>query len=370
VRNGWVNGFLARHLDDVVWVLAIALLALIVALVLRHSLRRRFGVTPQAVDVLRRAHVALFSLIVVTAIRLILIRISLGDDGWDDLLAHLVSIAFTATCVWLACEVIIAIEGLLLARFVDRHDIADARVRKLNTQVRLISHLAVTGVIVVGVGASLMSIPEVRIIGTSLLASAGIVSVIAGMAAKTALSNLFAGLQLALSDAVRVGDIIQVGTDSGTVDEITLTYVVVDLWDERRLVIPSDYFIANEFQNWTRKGNEISAVVTADVDLSVPVAPLEAAVRAAVEASTLWDRRSFKFRISAISGSTVTVRMVISTSSVPNMFSLEALVNTTIASFLTGQLAGQGLPGSASNGTTPAGQPAGVVASASPLSPA
>lgn len=334
MTDGKLNDFLARHLDDVVWVLAIAALALIAALLLRHSLRNRFSLAPQVVAVLRHAHLALLSVIATTALRLMLIRILVGDDGWDDLLTHLTSIAFTSSCVWFACEVIFAVENLLLARFVEREDSSDVRVRKFNTQVRLVSHLAVAGAIVVGVGITLLSIPEVRIIGTSLLASAGIVSVVAGMAARTALSNLFAGLQLAMSDAVRVGDIVQVGTDSGVVDEISLTYVVVQLWDERRLVIPSGNFVANEFQNWTRKGNEISAVVTADVALSVPIDDLEAAVRQAVETSGLWDQRSFVGQISAISGQVVTVRVMISASSVPNMFALQGLANRTIFAFL------------------------------------
>ncbi len=350
-----MNGFLLRHLDDVIWVLAICALALVAALLLRNSLLHSFGLTPQVVAVLRRAHVALLSLIVATAVRLILIRISVGKDSWDDLLSHLAGIAFTASCVWFACEVILAIQNVLLSRFVDRKDATDERMRKFNTQVRLISHLAVAGAVVVGVGGMLVSIPEVRIIGTSLLASAGIVSVVAGMAARTALSNLFAGLQLALTDAVRVDDVIQVGTDSGVVDEISLTYVILRLWDERRLVIPSSNLVETEFQNWTRKGNEISAVVLADIDIAVPIDDLESAVRGAVESSGMWDGRSFASRIEAISGQSMTVRMMISASSVPNMFALQSLVKRTIVAFLTHRI--PGVPGDA----LPADEPAAAI---------
>ena len=336
--NGWsLNDFLSSHLDDLIWILAIGILALGAALVVRRSVQQRFGANSRALMVLRQAHAALLSVIVMTAIRLMLIRISVGNAEWDDLLTHLASVAFTASCVWFACEIIIAIEDLLILQFVERQDVSDVRVRKFNTQVRLVSHLAVVGVILIGLGFMLLSIPQVRIVGTSLLASAGIVSVVAGMAARTALSNLFAGLQLALSDAVRVGDAIQVGPDAGLVDEISLTYVIVALWDERRLIIPSGNFVANEFQNWTRKGNEISAVVTASLAWTVPVEDVVAAVKQAVLEAGVWDQRFFDSSISNVANGVLTLQIVVSTANVKHMFKAQAVVNQAIVHYVTSQ---------------------------------
>jgi small-conductance mechanosensitive channel len=326
---------LARHGDDVVWVVAVLVLALVAALALRHSIRQRFGHSPRLVETMRRAHRALFMLIAVVALRLMLVRVSAGRDEWDHFLAHTLDLAFVATLAWIVAEVVFAMERFLLDRYVADRDMSEIRVRKLNTQVRLASHLMIATIIVVAVGAMLLNFREVRIIGGGLLASAGLISLILGLVARSALANLFAGIQIALADVIRVGDVIQVGSDAGTVDEITLTYVVITLWDERRLMIPSDYFMANEFQNWTRRGNQIRATVTVDLDWRVPVDGVEAAVRAAAAASGLWDQRSFSCTTTNVANGVLTLRMVASTIGVDHMFQLQSVMNGAVVAYVT-----------------------------------
>ncbi len=339
-----VSTFVQDHADDIGWALVLAFIALLAGIVLHRSLRERFGSTPRLANLLRRAHRALLVIFVIAILRLILIRAPLSDDDWNDFCAHALDLFFLAAVAWFLCEIISAVEDFLILHYVKGRDHSDVRVRKVDTQVRLVSHLAIVAVIVIILALMLMTFPEVRIIGQSLLASAGIASVVAGLAAKTSLSNLFAGVQIALSDSVRVGDIIQIGDQSGVVDEITLTYVVIDLWNEHRLTVPSEFFISNQFQNWTRKGSEISALFLVDVDWTVPLDGLEQAIRQAISATDLWDKRSFGFKVYAISNGLITVRLVISTSSSTNMFLLEAVVNRSIVDFITSQPHGEGIP--------------------------
>ena len=125
-------------------------------------------------------------------------------------------------------------------------------------------------VVLCGIAAILMTFPGARTAGASLFASAGLLSVIAGLAAQSALGNVFAGLQLAFTDAIRVEDVVIVGGEWGRIEEITLTYVVVHVWDDRRLVLPSTYFTTTPFQNWTRKESAVLGSVEMDVDWTVP----------------------------------------------------------------------------------------------------
>lgn len=324
--------------------MSLALVVIIAGFFLRRSIRTHFGASPRLANLLRRAHWALEVLFIVAGARLVLTQVPLDDPGWNKILGHALDILFLGAFAWFLSEIIFACESFLILHYVVGKDHSDVRVRKVDTQIRLISHLAVVGVIVVCLVLMLMTFPEVRIIGGSLLASAGIASVVAGLAAKTSLSNLFAGVQIALSNSVRVGDVIQIGDQSGVVDEITLTYVVIDLWNEHRLTVPSDYFVSSQFQNWTRNGSEISALFLVDVDWTVPLDGLEAAIRTAITDTDLWDQRSFGFKISAISNGLVTIRLVISTSSSKNMFLLEAVVNRSIVDFITSQPNGEGLP--------------------------
>lgn len=339
-----VSSFVSRHLDDIGWAMLLTLLVIVAGSVLRRSVRARFGATPRLANLLQHAHRALAVVFLVAAARLALIRVQLSNAEWNDFLAHTLDILFIAALAWFICELISTTESFLILHYVKGRDHSDFRVRKVDTQVRLITHLSIALVIVIAIGLMLMSFPEVRIIGGSVIASAGIASVVAGLAAKTSLSNLFAGIQIAFSDSVRVGDIIQIGDQSGMVDEITLTYVVIDLWTEHRLTVPSEYFVSNQFQNWTRRGSETSALFVIDVDWTVPLDALEEAVREAITASGLWDKRSFGFKVKNITNGLITIRMVISTNTARNMFLLEAVVNRAVVDFVTSQPQGQGLP--------------------------
>ena len=163
--------------------------------------------------------------------------------------------------------------------------------RRIHTQTRMLSRTAMFIIVLAGISLMLMTFPEARQIGASLLASAGVVGLVAGIAARPIFSNLIAGLQIALAQPFRIDDVLISQGEWGRVEEITGTYVVLKIWDERRMVIPLQWFIENPFQNWTRNSAQIIGTVFIWVDYRMPLAPLREAARLACESAPEWDRR-------------------------------------------------------------------------------
>ena len=179
-------------------------------------------------------------------------------------------IALIASLAWLAVAMLLIIEAMVLTRY--RVDVADnRRARRLRTQVILARRIGVALIVVLALGSMMLTFPAIQALGAGLLASAGVISIVAGLAAQTSLVNVFAGIQLAFTDAIRVDDVVVVQKEWGRIEEITLTYVVVHIWDDRRLILPSTYFTTTPFENWTRRQSEVMGTVEFDLDWRAPV---------------------------------------------------------------------------------------------------
>ena len=178
-------------------------------------------------------------------------------------------IALIGSLAWLAIAMLLIIEAMVLTRY--RVDVADnRRARRLRTQVILARRIGVALIAVVALGSMMLTFPAIQALGAGLLASAGVISIVAGLAAQTSLVNVFAGIQLAFTDAIRVDDVVVVQKEWGRIEEITLTYVVVHIWDDRRLILPSTYFTTTPFENWTRRQSEVMGTVEFDLDWRAP----------------------------------------------------------------------------------------------------
>ena len=204
----------------------------------------------------------------------------------------------------------------------------DRQWRRIRTQVTVLRRLAMALVIILGGAAILMTFPRFFDIGTTVFASAGVLSVVAGLAAQTSLGAVFAGMQIAFSGANRVGDVVQLenGQWWGRIEEITLSYVVVRLWDERRLVLPCTYFTTEPFENWTRSATEIMGAVEFDVDFSVPFAEMRAELDRLLAESDLWDGRRGVLQVTDAVGGIVRVRIVVSAPNAGALFDLRCTV--------------------------------------------
>ncbi len=163
--------------------------------------------------------------------------------------------------------------------------------RRIHTQTKVLVRTAGSVIVLAGVAMMLMTIPAVRQVGASLLASAGVIGLVAGFAARPVLGNLIAGLQIGLTQPIRIDDVVIVEGEWGVIEEITSAYVVVRIWDDRRLVVPLQHWIEHPFQNWTRRTAQLTGTVTLWADYRLPLAPLRAELQRACEASRDWDGR-------------------------------------------------------------------------------
>lgn len=216
-----------------------------------------------------------------------------------------------------------------------RMDVEDnLNARKIYTQVAVVRKIVNVVVITIAGSCMLMMFDSVRQFGTSILASAGIAGIVMGLAAQKTLSNLFAGIQIAFSQPVRIDDVVIVEGEWGRIEEITLTYVVVRIWDLRRLVLPITYFIEKPFQNWTRISADILGSVFLYVDYTIPVDALRKEFQRILEESSLWDRKVCVLQVTDATPQTVEVRCLLSTSDASRGWDLRCEVREKMVAFV------------------------------------
>ncbi|MEO8296691.1 MAG: mechanosensitive ion channel family protein [Burkholderiales bacterium] len=212
----------------------------------------------------------------------------------------------------LVIRLIQAFGDVIQARYpVDGID--NLRARSVRTQTRVLLRTAMFLVGLLGVASVLMSFPSVRQLGTSLLASAGVAGIAAGVPARPVLGNLIAGMQIALTQPIRLDDVLIVENEWGRVEEITATYVVLRIWDDRRLVVPLQYFIEQPFQNWTRRTADLIGSVFFWVDYGMPIAPLRDELKRICEAAPEWDKRVCVLQVTDTTDRAVQLRALVST---------------------------------------------------------
>jgi small-conductance mechanosensitive channel len=269
--------------------------------------------------------------LIVLAATIAVKRTSDAADSWRPLADHALLILMIIALTWLGTGLVRVAERRMISRYGgggEEISDADRRWRRVRTQVTVLRRLGIAVVVVFGAAAILMTFPSFSNIGTTVFASAGVLSVVAGLAAQTSLGAVFAGMQIAFSGAVRVGDVVQLknGQWWGRIEEITLSYVVVRLWDERRLVLPSTYFTTEPFENWTRSATELMGSVEFDVDFSVPFNDMRAELDRLLAESELWDGRRGVLQVTDAVGGVVRVRIVVSAPNAGALFDLRCAV--------------------------------------------
>lgn len=247
-------------------------------------------------------------------------------------LMHVLLIVALACLTWMAYAAAWVFEDAAKAR----QDSDQGRSRRFETQAQVLRRLTQSIVVVVGVVAIISTFEVARQAMTTVLASAGVISVIFGLAAQQTLGNVFAGLQLAFTDAIRVGDVVVAGEkkETGSVEEITLSYVVVRIWDERRLIIPSRYFTQTPFENWTRRAAAQLGTVELKLDWSAPMTLIRAKVEQLLTATDLWDGRTWGVQITDSDEYTVTVRVLVSAKNSGHLSDLRAYMREQLISWI------------------------------------
>jgi len=241
--------------------------------------------------------------------------------------------ALIAAITWLTVRIAASIgEAIVAAHPLDTAD--NLQARRIHTQARVLARSVMVVIVIIGIGAALMTFPNVRQIGASLLASAGVAGLVAGIAARPVLGNLIAGLQIALSQPIRLDDVVVIEGEWGRIEEITGTYVSVRLWDQRRLIVPLQWFIENPFQNWTRNDAQIIGSVFMFVDYRMPLVPLRDELARIVEAAPEWDGRVQVLQVTDATERAMQLRVLVSSNDSGLNWDLRCRVREGLVSFV------------------------------------
>ncbi|MGQ4273174.1 mechanosensitive ion channel family protein [Terrihabitans sp. B22-R8] len=216
----------------------------------------------------------------------------------------------------------------------DGANFEDVHVRRRQTRYNLLRRLALTAIAVATIGLIFTVIPALQTVGVSLFASAGVAGIAIGLAARPAISNLLAGIQIAFSEPIRIGDQVVLEGEWGTVEDITSTYVVVNIWDQRRLILPLSYFLEKPFQNWTRENPQILGTSMLYVDYSVPVEEMRQELGEILKQSKYWDGRAWALQVTDLRENTMELRALMSARNAGSAFDLRCEVREKMVGWL------------------------------------
>ena len=238
---------------------------------------------------------------------------------------------------WIGIQLIYTIEAVVYEYMTSRMRTEDQRAKTLLTKLRIIRNISIFLVSLVAIAILLMSFNSVRSIGISLLASAGFITAILGLSAQKTLFSLFAGIQIIFSQSVKIGDLVTIEKESGTVEEITFTYIRLKLADNRRLIVPISYFIERPFENWSRGRGSIRASIYVAVDFMMPIEPLRAEFQRILKESRFWDGKANRLQIADLGQQTVNIRLQVSAANADKLAELRAEVREKILHFIREQ---------------------------------
>ena len=251
----------------------------------------------------------------------------------NTLINHTLIIWFIIGFAWLLLRIFIILKTVILSQYkLDAKD--NLKARQINTQLGVIQRVISVLIFILATSAVLMTFEEVRQIGVSILASAGIAGIIIGFAAQRSLGTLIAGIQIAITQPIRIDDVVIIENEWGRIEEITLTYVVVNMWDQRRLIVPITYFLEKPFQNWTRKTAELLGTVFIYADYSLPLDELRSELERIVQDSPLWDKRLVKLQVTNTSERSMELRALVSAENSSNAWELRCLVREKLIDFM------------------------------------
>ena len=330
--------FIEQHWRDLLWATGIMAIAAAVALVVRaivfwllQRMTRRHG-TVMSQSLVKHGRGPTLWILPLLAILAVLPGLPLPQVLMTAL-EHIVGLGIIAAVAWLAILLIEVTSDILTDRY--RIDVTDnLHARRIQTQFQMVHRIAVILVSVVAVAFMLMTFPAIKHIGISVLASAGVVSLIVGMAMKDTFANLIAGVQIAFAQPFRMGDTVVVDGAFGWIEEIGMMYVVVRVWDLTRLVLPLSYFLTNPFQNWTRTSADLLGYTYIYTDYTVPVDAVRAELKRILEATPLWNKKVCALQVSDSDQHTMQLRALMDARNSGDAWDLRCLVREKLIDFL------------------------------------
>jgi small-conductance mechanosensitive channel len=257
----------------------------------------------------------------------------------DHIAEHIAGLGLIGCVGWLLIALVEVFDVVVAYRHsIDVRD--NLAARRIRTQVAMLRRVAVTLIVVITLSVMLMTFPTIRHIGESMLASAGLAALVAGFAARSTLSNFAAGIQVAFTQPIRIGDVVIVEGEWGWIEEINITYVVVRIWDLRRLVVPVAYFIEKPFQNWTRNNADLLGTVFLYADYSLPVDAVRTELHRILESTKLWDGKVWGLQVTNTTDRTMELRALMSAPDSSTAWDLRCYVREKLIFFLQQQFPG------------------------------
>lgn len=306
---------------------AAALLGFLIHLLFFQIACRVAKRTPFGIDdaLLKRSYQPLRVLVPLLLARLVLRGFFGNADEQGTGLIHLIDLAVIGGIGWLLVSLTYVFHDIVDLKY-DMTVTDNYTARRVQTQVQVLRRIAATLIIVLTISAMLMTFDSVRAFGQTVMASAGLAGIVVGLAARPTVSNLIAGMQIAMTQPIRIDDVVIVENEWGRIEEITNTYVVVKIWDQRRLIVPLTYFIEQPFQNWTRKTADILGTAMFYLDYRAPLDALRDDFTAFVKKHPLWDGKVVGMQVTDLKENTMEVRCLVSASNAGNAFDLRCAI--------------------------------------------
>lgn len=328
-----------RQIPSIVWNLLIALIAILVGIIIKYvvtSLFKFYAKKEESYSFFRSVLVNLGSAITYF-IPLFLLNLFIPVMRMDKVyvtpLDKTIEILLTISFAGILVRAIRILEDYIYHTY-DLNKADNLVERKVRTQIQFIRKFLVVVIVFVTIAIILLSFESMRKIGTGLLTGVGIGGIIVGFAAQNSLGNLLAGFQIAFTQPIRIDDVLVVEGEWGRVEEITLTYVVLNIWDKRRLILPINYFITKPFQNWTRSTSEILGTVFLYVDYTIPLEAIRKEFDRLIELSPLWDKKVKVVQVTDTKENTIEVRVLMSARNSSEAFDLRCYIRENLVTFI------------------------------------
>ena len=315
--------------------IAIGIIILLVIFFLLQFLLQKIGKNSNSILPVRfakRIKVPLFLFLLATGVRLGLVSQYIPESYFE----YIKSISTLLYIISITWGLIVTIK-IIKHRVIGHYDLSvsdNLQARKIYTQFNILERIIIFVIILFAIGVALMSFESIRSIGVSMLTSAGVAGIIIGFSAQKALGTLLAGIQIAFTQPIRMDDVVIVEGEWGTIEEITLTYVVIKIWDKRRLVVPTTYFIENSFQNWTRSSSDLLGTVYIYTDYRVNIEALRTELKNILDSTPLWDKNVQGIQVTNATKEAIEIRALMSARNSSDSWDLRVHVREKLIVFI------------------------------------
>jgi small-conductance mechanosensitive channel len=327
--SNWLDALSINQVHQIIFILGVVGLFYLIRMYIRKKAADKRG--QFAINLFEAVNLPIQCLFLITAFMLI-IRITLPAIASLAALSIVYKLALLISATWLIMRLITFASDRILRKFTREE--GNFRARQRYTQIKVIRRIVMVLIIILMAATGLLMFDGIRTIGVSLLASAGVAGIILGLAAQKTIGNFLVGLQIAFTQPIRLDDVVVVEGEWGRIEEITLTYVVVRIWDKRCLVLPTSYFIDNPFQNWTRTSTDILGTVYIHVDYRTPVDAIREELDRFLDGNDLWDGNVKGVQITDTTETTVALRLLVSAHNASTVWNLRCALREHMIRFL------------------------------------